>query len=168
MAVAAIVPSATSEIQNIQTRITADDGTLTPTSLVLVLIPMKATSTITASTMPILKFRNGLDRIISQALQDGRVIFVDNDGDATSDDGNDLPRGNLDDEYLADSVEAYFNLRGGKGFTSPDRLCSSGGIDMAIMCNADRTSRSDLEDHHPEMFALVEEIFGSRETLFGQ
>ena len=109
-----------------------------------------------------------LDVITDQAFEEGFLNFVDDDGDGAADPPGDLPRSDLDDEYFADGVEAYFNLRGGSGYTFTDNLCSSGGVHRGTVCAGERTSRSDLRTHHRPLYDLIEEVFGPRQTFFGQ
>ena len=102
-----------------------------------------------------------------QAFEGGFLSFVDDDGDGI-DDFQGISLGEWGNEYFADGVEAYFNLRGGSGYTNTDRLCSSGGVHRGTVCAGERTSRSDLRTHHRPLYDLVEEVFGSRQTFFGQ
>ncbi len=104
------------------------------------------------------EWQERLDRATADALEKGYLDLWDKD---------DLPRRDLDDEYFADSVEAYFNVRGGLGVTGSDSLCSSGGIEGGSRICADgNTARDDLKLNHRDMYNLVEEIFGESNNLF--
>lgn len=82
----------------------------------------------------------------------------------------DLPRRDLDDEYFADGVEAYFNMRAGGGVTGRDTLCGT----IATIPSADgkdcstvgKTSRQMLQENHRPLYDLIQEIFGDRTTLY--
>ena len=97
-----------------------------------------------------------MDKATADALEKGRLAWNEDD----------LPRHYLDDEYFADSVEAYFNVRGGLGVTRGDSLCSSGGVEGGGICADGRTARDDLKHNHRDMYNLVEEIFGESNNLF--
>ncbi len=91
--------------------------------------------------------------------------------DGTSDDDNALPRRDLDDEYFADAVEAYFNMRGGRGYIKDTFVCSSGGLgDGLRTCGkgdaAGTTAREELELNHKVVYDLVEEMFGKNRKKF--
>ena len=106
-----------------------------------------------------------LDAATAEALAAGKLNYTDADNDGFED-ADDLPRRDLDDEYFADSVEAYFNIRGGDGFIKASSVCSSGGVGGATACAGANTSRNDLFTNHRAMYDIVEEIFGTQQNFF--
>ena len=78
-------------------------------------------------------------------------------GDTTDDD--DLPRADLDDEMFADGVEAYFDLRGGKGYVKTSQICISRN------CTSPATSKSELQANLPKLYTLIQTIFGTNTTF---
>ena len=61
--------------------------------------------------------------------------------------GDELPRSSLDDEYFAECVEAYYNLKAGAGFVRQGI-----GLDPG-------SNRNDLQAFDPDMHDLIAEIF---------
>lgn len=79
-----------------------------------------------------------LDQLTQAALDAGKLDWDEN---------SELPRGDLDDEYLADCVEAFYNLKAGSGYVKAGE-----GLDPG----ADRAA---LYAFDPEMHDLIAEIF---------
>lgn len=79
-----------------------------------------------------------LDQLTQAALDAGKLEW---------DSSSELPRGDLDDEYLADCVEAFYNLKAGSGYVKAGQ-----GLDPG----ADRAA---LYAFDPEMHDLIAEIF---------
>ena len=103
------------------------------------------------------EWQERLDRATANALRNGQLNW----------DSDELHRRDLDDEYFADAVEAYFNMRGGAGVTTTASLCSSGGVESSSgRCTAGNTARDDLRRNHRDMYNLVREIFGDGARLF--
>ena len=79
-----------------------------------------------------------LDQLTQAALDAGKLDWAD---------GHELPRGDLDDEYLADCVEAFYNLKAGSGYVK-----TGVGLDPG-------SNRDDLKAFDREMHDLIAEIF---------
>ena len=79
-----------------------------------------------------------LDQLTQAALDAGKLDWAE---------GHELPRGDLDDEYLADCVEAFYNLKAGAGYVK-----TGVGLDPG-------SNRDDLKAFDPEMHDLIAEIF---------
>lgn len=117
-----------------------------------------------------------LNKATSDALAEGKLNWEDvknsdDEGsvsdpmpDGISDDSNALPRRDLDDEYLADAVEAYFNMRGGRGYIKSDSVCVSGGGIGG--CSGGATAKDQLRTNHKAVYDLVEELLGTSDTFF--
>ena len=58
-------------------------------------------------------------------IKTSKLNWTDADNNDIGDDENRLPRADLDDEFFADGVEAFFNVRGGGGYVKTDFLCIS-------------------------------------------
>ena len=79
-----------------------------------------------------------LDTLTQKALDAGKLDWDDN---------HELPRTDLDDEYLADCVEAFYNLKAGSGYVK-----AGVGLDPG-------SNRDDLKAFDLEMHDLIAEIF---------
>ncbi len=116
-----------------------------------------------------------LNDATEQARVDGKLSWVDvknaddeDTPDGSSDDDDALPRRDLDDEYFADAVEAYFNMRGGTGYIKDNTVCSSGSTEAGVRncATAGTTARDELRTNHKSIYDLIEEMFGPRSTFF--
>ena len=95
----------------------------------------------------------------NNALRDSKLDWADNNNDGVGDDENALPKSDLDDEFFADGVEAYFKLRGGSGYIKPTSVCVSRN------CGA-TNSNAQLKANFPSFYTLIENLFGTPTSFY--
>ena len=95
-----------------------------------------------------------LDSETTKALNAGKLNW-------SLSDTNGLPRADLDDEFFADGVEAYFKLRGGDGYvkTGSNALCISRN------CGA-TDSNAQLKANFPSFYTLIEDVLGISTSFY--
>ncbi len=105
------------------------------------------------------QWQKRLDAATARALKNKMLVWEDKNKDGIGDDENALPRGDLDDEYLTEAVEAYYDQRGGAGYVRSSALCPSPS------CAKEETLKM-LQNKHGEIYALIQEMLGEDKTIY--
>ncbi|MGB1361190.1 MAG: hypothetical protein ACPG8V_03650 [Alphaproteobacteria bacterium] len=92
-----------------------------------------------------------------------KVKYTDANNDGHDDGGDSLPYADLNTEYFAGSLEAYFNIHSREVNVKKSTVCTTGSSGN---CSGGNTSRADLKRNHREMYDLIESMFGSGDKFW--